>query len=190
VISGSRVIAGPGKLLDPTKLVRAYISPRQRAQRTFELLFGQDAASRMKADGKIELTEDIAEWQYGAYEGLLTKEIRAKRKENGLDQDKEWDIWRDGCEDGESAEQVSDRLDALIERIREIQAPHMKDDEKCDILLVAHGHSLRAFAKRWLGYPLDNPLSLMLEPGGVGVLSYQHHNIKEPALLLGIGFAG
>jgi probable phosphoglycerate mutase len=32
------------------------------------------------------------------------------------------------------------------------------------------------------------PLSLMMQPGGVGILSYQHHNIDEPALLLGIGF--
>jgi sedoheptulose-bisphosphatase len=35
------------------------------------------------------------------YEGLLTKEIRAKRKEHGLDQDRDWDIWTDGCEGGE-----------------------------------------------------------------------------------------
>lgn len=87
-----------------------------------------------------------------------------------------------------SAKEVSDRIDVVISRIHEIQGPHMKDSVDCDVLVVAHGHLLRAFAKRWLGYPLDNPLSLMLEPGGVGILSYQHHNIKEPALLLGIGF--
>lgn len=63
----------------------------------------------------------------------------------------------------------------------------MKTDEARDIVLVAHGHLTRAFAKRWLGYELPFPLSLMMEPGGVGVLSYQHHNIDEPALLLGIG---
>jgi broad specificity phosphatase PhoE len=39
-----------------------------------------------------------------------------------------------------------------------------------DIVLVAHGHLLRAFVKRWLGYPLEFPLSLMLEPGAIGVL--------------------
>ena len=38
-----------------------------------------------------------------AYEGLLTKEIRLKRQSNGLDSDRNWDIWRDGCEDGEYA---------------------------------------------------------------------------------------
>lgn len=38
------------------------------------------------------------------------------------------------------------------------------------VLQVAHGHLLRAFAKRWLKYPLDFPLSMMLEPGAVGIL--------------------
>ena len=64
----------------------------------------------------------------------------------------------------------------------------MHDDEPKDIILVAHGHTTRAFAKRWLGYDLSFPLSLMMEPGGVGILSYQHNNVEEPALLLGIGF--
>lgn len=85
-------------------------------------------------------------------------------------------------------EEVTKRIDALITKIRELQAPHMKDDEPKDVVLVAHGHLTRAFAKRWLGYELAFPLSLMMEPGGVGVLSYQHHSMDEPAMLLGIGF--
>ena len=80
-------------------------------------------------------------------------------------------------------------MDSLIAEIRNLQAPRMKDSSgPKDVILVAHGHLTRAFAKRWLGYELSFPLSLMMEPGGVGVLSYQHHNIEEPALLLGIGF--
>ena len=67
---------------------------------------------------------------------------------------------------------------------------------------VAHGHILQAFTRRWLGHSMDFPLSAMLEPGGIGILryalgslwsvvvltisSYQHHNIKEPAFLLGM----
>lgn len=63
-------------------------------------------------------------------------------------------------------------MDSLIEKIRKLQAPHMDDDKPADVLLVAHGHILRAFVKRWLGYPLDFKLLLILEPGGVGVLTY------------------
>ena len=62
------------------------------------------------------------------------------------------------------------------------------DGSPKDVILVAHGHLTRAFAKRWLGYELSFSLSLMMEPGGVGILSYQHSNIEEPAILLGIGF--
>ncbi len=75
----------------------------------------------------------------------------------------------------------------------------------CDVLIVAHGHILRSFAARWVGRNLaDNP-ALILEAGGVGTLrsvsqesiwraletdhrSYEHHNIKEPAILLGGSF--
>lgn len=87
-----------------------------------------------------------------------------------------------------SPEQVTARIDSLIAEIRDFQKDHMKDSEPKDVILVAHGHLTRAFAKRWMGYEMSFPLSLMMEPGGVGVLSYQHHSIDEPALLLGIGF--
>lgn len=66
---------------------------------------------------------------------------------------------------------MSSRLDTLIAKIRDIQAPHMDSGEPADVLLVAHGHILRAFVKRWLGYPLDFRLLLILEPGGVGVVT-------------------
>lgn len=81
------------------------------------------------------------------------------------------------------------RLDSLIDEIHAIQSPNMRGESPCDVLLVAHGHLLRAFVKRWLKYPLDFPLSmLMLEPGGVGILSYEEHDINQPAFCLGIGF--
>jgi broad specificity phosphatase PhoE len=64
----------------------------------------------------------------------------------------------------------------------------MRSDKPKDVILVAHGHLTRAFAKRWLGYELAFPLRLMMEPGGVGILSYDHHSTDEPALLLGMGF--
>ncbi|KAF2138270.1 uncharacterized protein K452DRAFT_234340 [Aplosporella prunicola CBS 121167] len=181
VLASGRLLVGPAHLIDPSKLAHVFVSPRTRAQQTFDLLFGKGALQ-----DRVTTTEGLAEWDYGAYEGLLTKEIRARRKDKGLDQERPWDIWRDGCEDGESAQQVTDRLDALIKQIREIQAPNMHGEKPADVVLVAHGHLLRAFTKRWLGYPMDFPLSMMMEPGGIGILSYQHHNVDEPAFLLGM----
>ncbi|KAI9715497.1 MAG: hypothetical protein M1812_005973 [Candelaria pacifica] len=181
----ANIVIGARKLINPWKLVKVFVSPRQRAGETAELLFqGQEAERHLDS----EVTEALAEWDYGEYEGLLTNEIREKRRGEGRDVEREWDIWRDGCVGGESPQQVTSRLDTLISEIRALQAPDMRTSTPADIVLVAHGHILRAFAKRWLGYPLKFPLSMMIEPGGIGILSYQHQNIEEPAFLLGMGF--
>jgi broad specificity phosphatase PhoE len=184
VSSSARVIVGPGKLIDPSKIVRLFISPRTRARRTYEVLF--DGFQGSELENKSEVTEDIREWEYGAYEGLLTAQIRKGRRERGLDKERPWNIWTDGCEDGESAAEVSTRLDRIITRIKEIQGPYMHGEKDIDVVLIAHGHILRAFAKRWIGFELGMRLPMMLEPGAVGVLSYEHHKVDEPAFLLGV----
>ena len=108
------------------RIARAWVSPRKRARQTYRLLFfGGDGEGEGEGEGdgdsdghgdgydksdvieKVEkkmmmtLTNDIAEWDYGDYEGLVVDEIRALRKEKGLDREREWDIWKDGCEGGE-----------------------------------------------------------------------------------------
>ena len=184
VLSSSKAVVGQGKLIDPSKLTKVFISPRTRAQRTFELLFDDAAKEALKE--KVEITEDIREWEYGAYEGVTPTDIRKQRKEKGLDTERPWDIWHDGCEDGESPTEVATRLDELIAKIKQLQAPSMDGWRPADIVVIAHGHSLRAFAKRWIGFEMGMRLPLMLEPGAVGVLSYEHHKVDEPALLLGV----
>ncbi|RFU29657.1 Sedoheptulose-bisphosphatase/4-nitrophenylphosphatase, partial [Scytalidium lignicola] len=184
VSKSAGVILGPGKIIDPSRLAHIFVSPRTRARRTYEILFGDKPLA-----GDAEITEDIREWEYGLYEGLLTAEIRAGRKERGLDVERPWNIWVDGCEGGESPAEVTTRLDRLISRIREVQGAYMHGENGVDIVVVAHGHILRAFAKRWIGFDLGMRLPLMLEPGAVGVLSYEHHRVDEPALLLGVNMA-
>ncbi|PYH47090.1 phosphoglycerate mutase [Aspergillus saccharolyticus JOP 1030-1] len=190
VTASGKILVGAGKLIDPTrKLARVFISPRRRAAHTFELAFAEADKQALRDGGKVQANDErLAEWGYGLYEGLLTKEIRALRKEHGLDGEREWDIWRDGCEGGESPAAVTARIDSLIAEIRAIHAGNMHGEGPADVVLIAHGHTLRAFTKRWLGYPMEFPLSMMLEPGAVGVLSYQHHSIDEPAFLVGYGF--
>lgn len=101
VISSGKLVVGHGKLIDPSRIARVYISPRRRAMQTFEVAFGADHRKLLEDGSKVTTTDKLAEWDYGAYEGLSTKEIRALRKEHGLDRDGEWNIWRDGCEEGE-----------------------------------------------------------------------------------------
>lgn len=184
---------GAGKLIDPSRIARLFISPRIRARRTYELLF--DDSSRANLREKCDITEDIREWDYGLYDGHLTAEIRAARKERGLDTERPWNIWIDGCEGGESAKEVTDRLDRIISKIKEIQGTYMHGtymhgEKGVDVILIAHGHILRAFAKRWIGFDLGMRLPMMLGPGAVGVLSYEHHNVDEPAFLLGVNMGG
>ena len=100
VLGTGKSLVGPGKLIDPSRLEHVFVSPRKRAQATFKLLFGS-ANQSLEQNGKVSHTEDIAEWGYGDYEGLLTHEIEESRSKRGLDKDKPWDIWRDGCEGGE-----------------------------------------------------------------------------------------
>ncbi|KAM5363524.1 hypothetical protein ACJZ2D_011967 [Fusarium nematophilum] len=208
VSSAATTLVGASKLLDPSRIAHVFVSPRTRAKKTFELLL-PDAA---EAEWRVTYTEDIAEWDYGEYEGLKTGEIRELRKEKGLDREREWNIWRDGCEGGESMEQVAERLDGLILEIRKIQKPYMNGEKPADVVLVrlspfltphfnllsssavakaqesqvSHGLILRCFFKRWLGWSVDFPFPMMLNPGAMAVLSYKNNNINEPALHVGM----
>lgn len=206
VIATGRALVGDDRLIVPHQLCHIYVSPRKRAQRTFELLnlgisgplpwqpHGNSLGGGLQCNAKVEITEDIREWDYGDYEGVTSPEIRRMRAEQGLEGT--WDIWKDGCPGGESPQDVTDRLDRLIADIRKrfhepvLNPPEGKQPHKVsgDILIVAHGHILRAFAMRWAGKTLQDGPAFLLEAGGVGTLSYEHHNIDEPAILLGGAF--
>ncbi|KAI0462192.1 hypothetical protein LJB42_004280 [Komagataella kurtzmanii] len=175
-------------LIQPRNLKLVITSPRKRAIQTKDLLLGA-LSPETKARIPHQIGEDIREWEYGDYEGLKTKEIYALRKSRGLDQDGHiWQIWPDGCENGETFEQVTERIDNLIKEIRKIHKKALDNNEHCDILVVAHGHILRCFAARWCGHPINENPQFVLDAGGVGVLSYQHHNVEEPALQLAGAF--
>ncbi|KAI3007455.1 hypothetical protein CBS147346_3264 [Aspergillus niger] len=177
-----KALVGNDRLIVPRKLVHVYVSPRARAQRTLELLeigckerlpWNEARKSEdeepIRTEAKVEVTEAVREWDYGEYEGLTSKQIREMRREKG---EGEWDIWRDGCPGGESPQDVIKRLDAVIAEIREkFHKPCFDGDSssKGDVLVVAHGHILRAFAMRWTGKPLTET-ALILEAGGVGTL--------------------
>jgi broad specificity phosphatase PhoE len=92
------MLVGPGKLIDPARLAHVFCSPRQRALTTCGLLLGDKVKFQILAEDKLTMTDEITEWDYGAYEGLTPSEINTRRKEQGLGK---WNIWVDGCEGGE-----------------------------------------------------------------------------------------
>lgn len=119
-------------------------SPRLRARMTCEL-------AGFPAPG---IEPDLAEWDYGDYEGQRSVETRQTHPD--------WDLWRDGCPGGESPVQVADRADRLISRLAALDG---------NIALFTHGHFGRVLAARWVGWAAKEGRHLLLEPARVGVLT-------------------
>lgn len=178
----------PLNMIRPQNITNIFTSPRLRAKHTAELLL-EDIPKDFRDKIPVVVDEDLAEWNYGKYEGLKTAEIRQSRWDRGVDPpNHKWMIWSDGCEDGENYQDVTKRLDKFIDRILKIHGKYMKDGEPSDIIVIAHGHILRCLVARWVHRELNSDPQLMLDAGGVGVLSYQHHNIEEPAIYLAGAF--
>ena len=93
-----KMLIGPGKVIDPSRLARVFCSPRKRAVSTLGLLLEEGSKRSLESEDKISITEDITEWDYGAYEGLTPGQINTRRTEQGRDK---WNIWVEGCENGE-----------------------------------------------------------------------------------------
>jgi probable phosphoglycerate mutase len=143
-------------LLRPLHFDRVLVSPRQRARRTCELA-GLGAGARVEPD--------LAEWDYGAYEGKTTAEILAGRPG--------WSIFQDGCPNGEVPEQVAARADRLLDRLRPL--PGLT-------ALFSHGHFGRVLGVRWMGLPVVDGVRLLLEPATVSLLSHEHDNPDLPVI--------
>jgi broad specificity phosphatase PhoE len=136
---------------------KVYSSPLQRAVRTCELAgYG----------GAGETDRDLVEWNYGDYEGRRTTEIHHDRPG--------WQLFRDGCPGGEMPDEVGERADRVIGRVRAIEG---------DVLLFSSGHILRVLAARWLGLPASGGRYLLLGTASLSALSYEHDR-SEPAIRL------
>jgi probable phosphoglycerate mutase len=133
-------------ILEMVAFARVYASPLSRARETCSLAgLGERA----------EIDNDLAEWNYGDYEGLTPKEIHAKAPG--------WMLFRDGCPGGESPEDVERRVDSVIERVRALET---------NVALFAHGHVFRVFAARWIGLPPAAGCHFLLDTATLSVLSY------------------
>ena len=141
------------------QVVAAFASPLQRAVRTAELAGLNTVPAGLKID------PDLAEWDYGGYEGRTTAEIRRERTG--------WYLWRDGVipgdaeHPGETIAQVAARADAVLARVRPLLA-------RGNVALVAHGHLLRILTARWLGLEPQHGRLFRLDTGTLSILGTEH----------------
>jgi len=144
-----------GERLKGLSVTKVFTSPLQRAARTCELA-GFGAAAQVDSD--------LVEWNYGKYEGLRTSEIRQTRPE--------WELFRDGCPEGETLVQIGARADRVVSRVRTLNG---------NVLLFSSGHFLRVLAARWLGLEPAAGKYFVLGTASLSALGYEH-DISEPVV--------
>lgn len=146
-----------GERLAGMRFASVYTSPLARAARTCALA----------GFGNLARTDpDLVEWNYGAYEGRCTAEIRAERPD--------WQLFRDGCPGGERPSEVGARADRVIGRVRAVRG---------DVLLFSSAHLLRVLAARWLGLEPSAGRYLFLGTASLSALGYEH-GATEPVIRL------
>jgi probable phosphoglycerate mutase len=127
---------------------RVFVSPLSRAR---------DTAVLAGLGDRAEVQPDLMEFDYGAYEGRTRADILRERPE--------WNLWRDGCPQGETAKLVGIRADRVISELRTVEG---------DVAIFAHGHLLRVLAARWLHAPAAFGERLALSTASVSVLGREH----------------
>jgi len=121
-------------------------SPMQRARETCEIA----------GLGKLAAVEpELAEWNYGEYEGLTTQQIRMTKPS--------WSIFRDGAPGGETPEQIGARADRVVAKIRATDG---------NVALFGHGHFSRVLAARWINLPASYGEHFLLDTATLSVLGY------------------
>jgi probable phosphoglycerate mutase len=153
--AGERNAHRLGARLAKIAFAKVFTSPLRRAARTCEL-------AGLAAGAVTE--PDLVEWDYGDYEGLRTEEIHLKNPA--------WELFRDGCPNGESPGQVGARADRAIRRTRAIEG---------NVLIFSSGHFLRVLASRWLGLEPGAGRFFMLKTASLSALGYEH-GLTRPVL--------
>ena len=147
-----------GQRLRGIQFSHVLTSPLRRARQTCEL------ASLVVA---AEIEPDLAEWNYGDYEGMLSADIRKARPG--------WSIFRDGCPGGELPGQISGRTDRFIEHLTALEG---------NVALFTHGQFASVLAVRWIGLPVGEGIHFPLDTASLSTLGQSpgHPEVRVIAL--------
>ena len=158
---GEEAAAALAPALARRDICAVLVSPAGRAQRTAELA----GLSRPGAPWQLKIDPDLQEWDYGGYEGRTTEDIRKERPG--------WYLWRDGVipgdaeHPGETVQQVGEREDNVLARAEPLLPGG-------DVVLVAHGHSLRILTACYLRLDADGGRLFRLDTGTLSTLGTEH----------------
>ena len=124
-----------------------FTSPLQRAVQT----------ARLAMPG-VEATvcDALMELDYGQYEGLKSSEILAR--------DPAWNLFQNGCPDGEKAAEFSARCDSFVELLQRTCPGRA-------VVAFTHGHLSRVLTARLLGLPVTTAAALFNETASVGMIN-------------------
>ncbi len=148
-----------GALLADWTFDRVLVSPLQRARRTAELAGLTD----------VEIDPRLKEWDYGGYEGLTTKEIRANLGYM-------WTVFENGVVPGDSP---GETVESVAARAASVLWDIMPTLQEGNVALVAHGHYLRILATVFLRQGVRMGAQLLLDAGSVSVLEWER---EQPAI--------
>jgi len=143
--NGERQARAVGEALRGREFALVVSSPLIRARETARL-----------AGFEPELRDDLAEWDYGEYDGLTTPQIR--------EQVPDWTIWGYGAVGGESVEQLAARADRVVAELLAVDG---------DVLVFSHGHFLRVLTARWLGLGAADGRLFALDSGTLSTLGFE-----------------
>ena len=96
----------------------------------------------------------IVEWDYGDYDGITSRQIHQQRPD--------WDLWRDGCPNGESVDQVRDRAARFLAKLDDLA--------EGNVIAFSHGHFLRVLALVFLALPDSAGARLNLDTAALSIL--------------------
>ncbi|MFP5347126.1 MAG: histidine phosphatase family protein [Actinomycetes bacterium] len=154
---GERSARALAQVLSPYEFAEVRVSPLSRARGTAELA----------GLGPLVVDEDLVEWDYGAYEGLTTPQIRQQRGD-------QWRVFDQGVEPGGPGQTPGENIHNVADRARSLLARVREPLRRGPVALVGHGHALRVLATVWLGLPPESGAMLDLGTGSVSVLSTAH----------------
>jgi len=155
-VNGEAQARGLRPWLAGADFTHVFASPRLRARLTCQLAGVSNAP---------EIEPDAAEWDYGDYEGRRSQDIRLERPG--------WDIYRDGCPNGESPRQISDRADRLIAKLVRLGG---------HVVLFAHGQFGLVLVARWIGLDVARARHFRLDPASISVLALSADEPESPVI--------